>query len=159
MIEIVPARREHVERVAATMRADDRAEVLAWSGRDPASALSYSLQCSALSWTGLIDGTPAAMFGVGAPTLLAVEASPWFLAADSVEGLPPRLFARMSREWVRRMRVFPVLANWSDARNERSHRWLSWLGFEFGEARPLGVAGLPFRPFAMETGAMETGNV
>ncbi len=147
-VEVIPARREHVADVAAHMRADDREEVWAWSMADPETALLRSLAGSALCWTGTIDDAPAAMFGVGAPTLLSVEAVPWFLGTDALDRIPARM-ARMSREWVRRMQVFPVLANWSDARHERAHAWLRWLGFDIGIPISAGALGLPFRPFAM----------
>jgi hypothetical protein len=41
---------------------------------------------------------------------------------------------------------FPVLRGFVDCRNERSKKWLKWLGFTFGP--PYEVKGLPVIPFS-----------
>jgi hypothetical protein len=47
--------------------------------------------------------------------------------------------------WQRR---FPLLHNFTDARNVVHHRWLRWLGFNFiARHERYGAAGLPFLEF------------
>lgn len=139
----------HIPHLAAHMREEDRNEVWAWSLSHPEQALTRSFAASAMAWTCMVDDEPVCMFGVGAPTMLSGEARPWLLGTDRLHDIP-HAFARLSVEGVRRMMVYPVLANWSDARHERAHEWLDWLGFQVGEPRPMGPLGMPFRPFVME---------
>jgi len=129
------------------LRAADRAEVAALSGRDPREALAESVERSAMAWAGLADGRLVCLFGVVPASLAGVTGVPWLLGSDDVCAYS-RAFLRRNRAYVSAMLgEFPVLRNVVDARNEVSIRWLRWLGFTFGEACPLGVAGLPFIPF------------
>lgn len=146
---MVSAASAHIAHLALHMREADRREVWAWSGSTPQEAFERSLAASPLAWTALLEGEPVAMFGAGGETLLAPVGVPWLLGTDVLDQYPASV-GRASRWGVAQMRAcYPVLANWSDARHERAHEWLRWLGFTLGEPQPMGRLGMPFRPFAM----------
>lgn len=148
-IRIVPATDADAVAMAPRLRIADLEELWAWAHIGPLDGLLYSLRASPIAWTGFVDDEPACMFGVGAASMLSAEGSPWMLGTDAVER-HAYAFLRRNRAYVDRMRrVFPVLANYVDARHLVSLRWLRWLGFEIGPAVPYGVAGLPFHPFGM----------
>lgn len=146
---LIAADPAHIPHLAAHMREADREEVWAWSGSGPDDALRRSLQASTLAWAALLGDEPVCMFGVASETLLGRIGVPWLLGTQELDEYPTS-FGRASRWGLAQMRaVFPVLANWSDARHERAHAWLEWLGFTLGEPQPMGPFGLPFRPFGM----------
>jgi hypothetical protein len=131
------------------LRAADREEIDALTGRDPGAVLAESVARSSSAWAGVADGELVCLFGVVPLTLGGMTGVPWLLGSDAVTRYG-RPFLRRNRAWVREMlREFPVLRNAVDARNTVSIRWLRWLGFTLGTAQPMGVRGLPFIPFAM----------
>ena len=134
---------------ALVLRAADREEVEALTGRDPRAVLVESVERSASAWAGVADGELACLFGVVPMTLAGVTGVPWLLGSDAVARYR-RPFLRRNRAYLDEMlRAFPVLRNVVDARNAVSIRWLGWLGFTLGTPQPMGVRGLPFIPFAM----------
>lgn len=133
------------------MNEDDRREIEALAGLEPTEALLISLDGAEEAWTARLDGQPMCMWGVNATSLIGYKGVPWLLGSDLIQR-HPMVFLRHSRQIVARWRgMFPELRNYVDARHHRSIRWLRWLGFTIEEARPLGVAGLPFHPFEMRT--------
>ncbi len=140
--KIVPATMSHVSAVAATMRPEDAAEVLASCGFDPLRALRESVQVSDAAWTLLLDGQPAAVFGaVGVASGCGVV---WMLTSTMVDR-HPIAFLRLCRPVVEALLMhYGLLFNYVDARYEVALRWARWLGFTVSEPEPFGVAGLPF---------------
>lgn len=146
-VEIVPALYEHIAPIAIHMRQADRDEVAASSDKSPFEALEYSLGKSTLARTVLVDGAPAAMFGVGDINILAGVGAPWLLGTDDVEAIS-RDFLRGSLEWRDQLlRRYSVLRNFVDARNRVSIRWLRWLGFRLTD--PVAFRGHEFRLFEL----------
>jgi hypothetical protein len=144
-ILIVPARAAHIRTIARRMRAADREEIAAMSGRSPAGALVYSLRRSSCAWTVMVDGRPEIMFGVGDINILTRAGSPWLLGTDAVErhyvaflrgsvGCRDQLFTR-----------YASLVNFVDVRNAASVRWLRWLGFSL--SGPILIRGHEFYLF------------
>lgn len=147
--EIRPARPEDIDYIAAHMRKADREEVLASHDQSPHEALAYSLQRSDWACTGLADGVPGVMWGVGTVNILCGIGAPWLLGTDAV-GDHYRQFLRHSVEWkLRMLREYNILRNVVDDRNVVSKRWLRWLGFSLGEPFRIGKDGLRFRQFEM----------
>lgn len=135
---------------ALVLRAADRAEIDALTGRDPRAVLAESVDRSTSAWAGCADGALVCLFGVVPLSLAGVTGIPWLLGSDAVTRYG-RPFLRRNRAYVRTMlREYPVLRNVVDARNAVSIRWLKWLGFTMGQPVPMGVRGLPFIPFWME---------
>ncbi len=146
-ISIIPARPEHIREIAGRMRAADRAEVFAASGRSPLSALSFSYRHSSEVWTALFDGRPQVMWGVGDISILTGVGAPWLLGTDAVER-NFRGFLRISRDWpAQLLGRYRLLRNLVDARNTISIRWLEWLGFRLFD--PVEINGQPFHLFEM----------
>jgi len=147
-IEIVRAEREHLEPIAANMRAADAQEVWAASRESPLAALEDSYQKSSFAYTGLVGGEPVGMFGVGDVNILAGVGAPWLLGTDGMMKIPKRLFLERSRLMVEGWRArYRLLSNYVDGRNTVSIRWLKWLGFEFRE--DVVMNGVKFYRFEM----------
>lgn len=147
VVEIRPATVDDARTLV--LRAADREEVEALTGRDPHEVLVESVARSASAWAGLADGTLVCLFGVVPLTPIGVTGVPWLLGSDAVTRYG-RPFLRRNRVYLREMlRAFPVLRNVVDARNAVAIRWLQWLGFTLGVPQPMGVRGLPFIPFTM----------
>ena len=127
------------------MRQADRDEVMASSSVTPFEALAISLRKSTLSRTVLVDGIPAAMFGVADINILTGVGAPWLLGTDAVvENYVS--FLRLSVDWRNQLLMdYSYLRNFVDGRNRASVRWLKWLGFEFSD--PISVNGIDFYLF------------
>lgn len=148
-IAVRRARFTDIPRVADFMRAADRAEVLALSGKTPFDALADSVRRSDYAFTVTVDGLPEAIFGVGTVTAATGVGAPWFLSTDRAF-VDRRAFLRASVVWRDMfLRRFPVLRNVVDDRNELSRRWLAWLGFSLSEPRPLLYGQHMIRVFEM----------
>ncbi|WP_455153243.1 phage protein Gp13 family protein [Bradyrhizobium cenepequi] len=103
----------------------------------------FSLRKSTLAWTGIIDGRPEVMFGVGDLNILAGIGAPWLLGTDAVEQ-HYRQFLRHSVSWRDQLlERYPILRNFVDDRNTVSIRWLRWLGFKLHD--PVVIGGHVFR--------------
>lgn len=148
-VSYLPADASHIATLAERMRRADRDEVWAASGLTPTEALEKSLQKSSSAWTGLINGKPEAMFGVGDLNVLTLTGAPWLLGTDAVER-HFRVFLRQSIDWREQLlQRYAVLRNVVDDRNEVSKRWLRWMGFELSSPASLGVNGEMFRLFEL----------
>jgi len=144
---IVTARPGHIRQIAERMRAADRAEIFAASGRSPLSALSFSYRHSSHVWTALFDGRPEVMWGVGDLDILTGIGAPWLLGTDAVDK-NVHGFLRISRHWPSQLLGrYRLLRNLVDARNTISIRWLEWLGFRLSD--PVEINGHPFHLFEM----------
>jgi hypothetical protein len=150
MITMTPATEEDARELAPLLRAEDRAEIAALSGKDPAALLVESVAASWETTTYRADGALICIGGVAPLSLIGQTGVPWLMGTDLVP-VHRKAFMRHSREamprWLAR---FPVLRNVVDARYAEAIRWLRWLGFHFGEPVNIGVAGLPFLPFSKE---------
>lgn len=131
------------------MRKADRDEVFASSGKSPRDALKYSLAKSSVAWTGLINGRPEVMFGVGDINVLAGVGAPWLLGTDVIEDHAPA-FLRGSVKWKNQLLLrYSTLRNFVDARNTASLRWLKWLGFTIFD--PVEMRGHSFHLFELRS--------
>jgi hypothetical protein len=147
---IIPATADHASDIAPRMRPDDALEVYAAAGQSPLSALLYSIERSDFAYTVEFDGRPETMFGCGTSDIISRIGAPWLLGSHALER-HYRHFLRGSRFWIAKMKdEYAVLRNTVDDRNVVSKRWLEWLGFELGEAIPMGYERLPFRTFEMK---------
>lgn len=144
MLEVVPATTAHAR--AIRLRPGDAREIAALGVTMPEA---FALSTSRALWADayLIDGDVAALVGLSVDSLLSGEGVPWLLTGEPVDR-HRKLFLRETRAGVARMRArFPVLRNVVHAEYAEAVRWLAWLGFAIGGARPHGPFGAPFRPF------------
>lgn len=150
IVTCAPATQAHVDAMLGSLREDDERECWASVRMTADAALQHSYDSSQLKWTGLLGRHPVIMFGVGAPAVLSLIGSPWLLGTDHTRLLGSRIL-RDSKMYIEQMQSrYTVLANFVDARNLISIRWLKWCGFTIEEARPFGPDGLPFHPFWMK---------
>lgn len=92
--------------------------------------LKHFLGVSVLSWTGLLDGRVACVWGLIAPTILSEKAYLWLLTTDLIDE-HPFTFIRHSQIVLREMlKSFKYIEGHVVADSTRSIRWLKWLGFE-----------------------------
>ncbi|SKA37799.1 hypothetical protein SAMN02745126_05959 [Enhydrobacter aerosaccus] len=134
-IQIVPATMAHVD--AIVLRPGDVAEIAAL-GLSSREGLRLSLDRALEAQAYLADGEVAAIAGIGLPSMLGRVATPWLLTGMPVERhrkaflcLTRARIAGLRREW-------DLLINYVHADYSQSIRWLAWLGFDIGPARPFG---------------------
>jgi hypothetical protein len=146
-LELLPVNRKHCGPLGARLRREDAAECLAL-GAAGIEAVWSSWKASDFAVTMLVDGSPAAMAGLlleQPGSLLGHRiAQVWLLTAPEVELVPMSLH-RTAKAFLRQAKQHAdILWNRVDARHVRALRWLEALGFRIHEARPAGVAELPF---------------
>ncbi|WP_420997595.1 hypothetical protein ACKI2N_012340 [Cupriavidus sp. 30B13] len=137
------------------LRPDDLAELQATLGEDADfhAAMREILQRSSHAWTILVDGRLGMIGGlVPTSTLLGgAEAQPWMMGTTDMERRPGALTKVGIRYLAIMKGCYPRLANYVDARNAKSIRWLKRLGFTVhARTVPMGPYGLPFHPFDMD---------
>jgi len=152
VVEVVirPPRAGDLVVLREKMRQADRDE-LAASTLDPLqTVLETSVRDSSMAWSAEIDGNLACIFGCAAiGSMLSRKGAPWMLGTDTLDRHPVILM-KTCRGYITHMHeTFPHLLNYVDARNVRSVRWLTRLGFTIHPAQPYGHAGLPFHLFEM----------
>ena len=148
-IEILPTTREHLLRLATTMRQADRDEIYAAEGKTPFQGLTDANKVSRDTFTATARGHVLCSFGVIPLTKVGGIASPWFLSS---EYLPehPRALLCYSRDAITHWRKeYDLLVNFVDARYTMSIRWLEKIGFTIHPAEPYGFLQLPFHMFEM----------
>jgi GNAT superfamily N-acetyltransferase len=140
-IEVVPAALDHAH--AIRLRPGDAREVAAM-GLTPLAAFEHSMSRSLWAEAYVIDGEVAAIVGLAVDSILAGIGAPWLLTGRPVDR-HPKLFLQQTRRGLARMSAeFPVLVNQVHAEYTGAIRWLRWLGFEIGPAKPYGPKGEPF---------------
>jgi hypothetical protein len=134
----------YAETLAPRLRAADVAEVWAACGEEPLPAILKSLELSTYTRGLLLDGEPAAIWGVAPLRGLPGAGAAWLLGSDALTA-HARTFWRLCRpELDRMLEVAPVLLNYVDARYRQALRWAERLGFSVEPARPFGFARMPF---------------
>ena len=105
-VEFREARIEDVRFLAPRLREADKNEVSALGFRTPLAALEASFFSSDAAFTGLIDGVPAMMFGVGAP-LFAEFGTVWALGTDTLTAHPREMLVYGRRKIRELLEEFP----------------------------------------------------
>jgi hypothetical protein len=144
MIEVVPAKPSHVNRLAKNMRSIDVLECHIM-GHTPKQALRNGLLGSTVAWTVMIDGQPEAMMGATPVSFIEGRGRPWLLMSE-IAAKKAVALVRLSRVYTEAMhRHYPILQNWIHADNEKTIRWLARLGYAVGSVDV--IRGHPMRPF------------
>lgn len=146
-LRIVPARPEHVETLARTLRAEDKAEIeaLGFSVRE---GLFQSCRTSLWVRTALLGDEVACVWGVGSASLLSGEGGPWMISAPPLARIRKRFLLESRREVASMRALFPTLSGLVDARYGGAVRWMRWLGFEMAET--VMVNGVPFYRYQLK---------
>ena len=88
---------------------------------------------SATVWRGTINGMVAAVWGLAPTSLLSGSAYLWLYTTPVVDD-HKFIFARYSQLFMEQMLdVYPEIRGHVVAGEDRSVRWLKWLGATFGE--------------------------
>lgn len=148
-VELVPAEYWHAEEIAANAREADIDELWAQARSTPARALRYGMKACPGATTGLLDGTPACMFGVTPYSILRGWGTPWLVGSRALAPLSAqKAFLRESEQVMGRWHEdYALLFNFVDVRNTPACRWLAWLGFTLLPPIPYGPDRRPFHPF------------
>jgi hypothetical protein len=89
---------------------------------------------SAFAWAGLSDDQPVCIYGLIAPSLLNNDAYLWLVVNDLVDK-HQFSFVRHSQIEMRKMLIlFPRIVGHVLEGEERSKRWLKWLGVRLGRS-------------------------
>jgi hypothetical protein len=144
-IQIVNAKAEHIEHIAANVREADKQEMKDYANMTPLQALEISFYNSkGEAWTGLVDDVPVTMFGVGKPNYI------WLVGTTDIHKYD-KLFLIKSRKILKKlMEKHPILENYVELKNTRSVQWLAWLGFNMEQPEPMGVNNELFCHFWLE---------
>lgn len=103
---------------------------------DSEARLEQWMQDSTTIWAGKIRGEVVCVWGVRAPTLLSEEAYLWLLTTDDLE-IYKFLFIRHSQLAIKELlEQYRVIKGHYKSGDDKSRRWLEWLGAKFGE--PVG---------------------
>tara|TARA_S200000501_G_scaffold212111_1_gene199318 strand:- start:230 stop:724 length:495 start_codon:yes stop_codon:yes gene_type:complete len=139
-----------VVELAANMRLEDKAEVLAYSGSQPKEALFYCFFNSKPCMTMVgRKGNLMGMYGV-------VPCSPkvgriWMLGHETMtdDYKDVRDFLKYSPIELQKFHCnYPLLYNYVDERNTTHIKWIKWMGFSIIKKHAtFGAAGTPFYEF------------
>ena len=130
--------------IAPYLRQADADEIMALSGLAPAVAVAYSIAHTQRGFAALLDGKPAAIFGISDDLI-------WLVGTDEITKHPITFFRETRRHFHELTRGYNYLHNCVDARNKLHLRWLKWLGFEIEDAQILGVEGRLFHKVIYKT--------
>lgn len=141
---IIPAVKEHAQRLGPVMRDADVVEVYSMMGLLPVEGIERAIEVSTEAWSCYFGGEIACIFGVAPVNLSSGLVSPWALTGEAVDKYPV-LFYRTSRHvlaWLRKQ--YPAMTNRIDARNDKALRWARRVGFEVdGPTQSLSTHGVP----------------
>lgn len=133
--EIVPCKLSHLRVLAATMRAEDRAE-LESIGVIARHGLYELWRQSEAPMTALIDGEVAAAWGDTAGTL-ETEGRLWLFTAPIIERMPLAFFRETRRVIGTLLECRTSLKSRIIGPYDKAMRFFAMLGFEIGEPEIL----------------------
>lgn len=137
----------HAAQLAADIRPEDSAEMMASHGLEPLAGLQMALRVSSTAKTILDGDRVVAMFGIARVDATEDVSTVWLLASKLAKRLPVTLYRVLVEELPRLAGA--VLANMVSAGNKGALRMVSALGFEVLPPVPFGVAGIPFHPIVL----------
>jgi len=145
--EVLPLSAADVASVVADVRQADVDEIAEALQTPIEGALAEALGNHCKASKIVVGGLIVAVFGdsrhdeqIGVP---------WLISTRHIERFPKAFLQVCKPEVVEMLGRHSLLLNYVDIRNTAAIRWLSWLGFSFGEPEPYGPLGMPFYPFWM----------
>ena len=146
-LDIRPATLEDAEWIAPRLREQDRREIETATGKTPEAVLptsvSQSLECYVARPFG--QENPCVIFGLYQDRVDPAVGLVWLMATPEVTRAAKAVLLE-SRVWINKwLSKFDYLANIVDVRNTLHIRWISRLGFTFGQR--VTVNGHTFRYF------------
>ena len=148
--EVRPSDVRDIYRLAANLRPQDQAEVVAL-GIDPKRGIRENFRNAMLRKSYFVDGELAAMTGV-CGSLLSDIGYPYLLTTKLVERVPVS-FVKLAREGIADMLRHKLrLEAYVAADYTKACRFLAAIGFTIGKPEPLGSHGALFRKLTMVRG-------
>lgn len=130
------------------LRVEDKAESFASTGLDPINALLASLRLSSVCHVVTEDRSPVCVFGCADHPVDANTGVPWMMATPDILRYAKSLLVHSGTIVEAMNQRWPLLTNFTDARNIVHHRWLRRLGFTFiARHEQYGHAMIPFYEF------------
>lgn len=146
MIQIIPAEPHHAPRVVKRLRDSER---LADFGEDAEEMALIAIRESKFSWLCEVNGEPAALFGLVAPSLVSDEVFLWMMVTKAANRYPIAL-ARKSWQFLDDLSgAFQRIIVMHDPRMKAARRWLRWLGFRTSHTGEIN--GVPVVYMVLET--------
>lgn len=150
MIEFVPVEDWHVSWVGNFLRPHDYDEVIAAGSPNGVHSVREAVKVSHMSSTALVDGVPAAIFGLRKVSLIGNKAIPWMLGTR-LATKDRRRFLEESKHVVAEMAdASAILFNYVYSKNFPSIAYLTKLGFTVDTSTPVKFPGGTFYKFTME---------
>lgn len=151
-IQVRAAKGKDAAAMAPNLRAADLAELQASLGADadPEAVLKAGIKYSDDPRTVLVDGVPAAIFGVcdtgeSEPTVGCI----WLMGTDAIETISMAFLRGCKAHLPMQQASYEILTNFVDSRNTVHIRWLQWLGFSIiREENDYGAEKRTFYEFA-----------
>lgn len=143
---VVPARIEHCELMAHYMRDIDKREVWASGAMLPYDSLAFSLKMSDQCFAVIPPDShiPIMMFGIGhKQSIFENKRQIWMLATDRIEEIP-MTFLRHCGNYLTMIAEGSTVYNYVIEGNNKTLKWLYWLGFTILKAKPHGMLGYNF---------------
>jgi hypothetical protein len=138
--------------IAPLLRQADRNELVAYGGYPPEICLPDYVADSKYAYAVYKEACPVleplCLFGLQEHPEDPSIGVPWMVGTDLLTR-EPITFLRKAPWFIEQFNsLYPLLANFVDARNELHVRWLKAMGFTFTDLIPMfGVAQLPFWRF------------
>lgn len=139
-----------LEFIAANMRDDDAAEVMASSGSTPYEAIIESIKRSKAVVVASHKGVPLVIYGLVKPAILSSTGIIWMLGAEQSMAYPREFMVYTRRVLDEMLLECDELMNYVHGKNLRSIKWLKSLGFTIDEPEPYGVSKEMFHKFYMK---------
>ncbi len=99
---------------------------------DAEATLRAYINRSSLTYVGKVDDQVACVCGVILPSLFSARAYLWMLTTDVADS-HTFMLVRHSQMFIQKLlERFEVIAGHTEASQERSIKWLKWLGAKFG---------------------------
>lgn len=150
--KVVQGEDDHISGILGNLRNADWNEVYAATGKNPDLELLKAWQDNFKRWALILDDEVVGVFGVAETELKGVGV-PWLLGTNKMGEIKIQL-VKQCRVYVEEMlERFTMLANFVDARNTDSVKFLKYCGFTLEKAHPYGESNLPFHFFSKTKGS------
>ncbi len=138
---------QDIPKLIEGMRDPDIAEVIAMSGPNIALTLERAVSASTDCWAVDHRDGLYMLCGVAPVSLIGGIGCPWMLGTTLIDQSPKPLMGVSVPYRERMEKSYPMLVNYVDARNTRSIRWLSRIGFTIHDPILTGWENRPSHRF------------
>lgn len=143
-----------IDEFCDNMRQVDINEIYAASGNNPKQEIIASLQLSEYTYMARDKhtGRVICMFGIGERKNGINGRIIWCLGTNLLDNYKREFLANSAKVLETWAEKYGQLYNFVDVRNDKTIRWLEWLGAKFGEPFKFGINGEEFIYFCLKGG-------